>query len=502
MLFEIKTRAASNKIKPNYKSAVVKFLVKSKEMEKEFESFEDLLGVKFNKVLKNDFLKNESKKLELINNTGRPDLIFTYKIDLEKSFNVDYFRDTLSELIQNLKDKPVRYLDLMLPEFDHFSSKFKSERYYYQSVAEGVLLGNYTFDSYKTEEKKEKELTVIFHSSNPVEFKKSITVATNLVNSVYFSRDLVNEPAITLYPAEFVKRLRDELSKAGVKVKAYDEKELKKRKMNAILAVGGASIHPPRLIILHYKPKQKAKRKITLVGKGVTYDSGGLSIKPTDGMVEMKADMAGAATVAGTIKAAAMLKLPVELTGVIPAVENMISGNSYKPGDIVRTSSGKTIEVKNTDAEGRIVLADALEFASKGKPDEIIDFATLTGAIAVALGLYAAGIFSKNDAMTGLLTRAGEITYEKVWRMPFWDEYKKLLDSDIADISNLGPRWGGAITAGKFLEHFVDENISWMHVDLAGPAIKNDFKSYTKKFDTGFGVRLMVEYFNGIIAGI
>jgi len=195
-----------------------------------------------------------------------------------------------------------------------------------------------------------------------------------------------------------------------------------------------------------------------------------------------------------------MLQLPIELIGIIPAVENMVSGNSYKPGDIVKTASGKTIEVKNTDAEGRIVLADALEFASKQKPDEIIDFATLTGAIAVALGLYAAGIFSKSDAMTDLLKTAGDTTYEKVWRMPFWDEYKKLLESDIADVSNLGSRWGGAITAGKFLEYFVDEKIPWVHIDIAGPAIKNDFKSYTKKYDTGFGVRLMIEYFNELIA--
>ena len=245
---------------------------------------------------------------------------------------------------------------------------------------------------------------------------------------------------------------------------------------------------------MHYKPKSKVKKKIVLVGKGVTYDSGGLSIKPTDGMIEMKADMAGAAAVIGIIKSAALLNLPFELIGVVPAVENMISGNSYKPSDIVSTASGKTIEVKNTDAEGRIVLADALEYASKQKPDEIIDFATLTGAAVVALGLPTAAIFTKNEEMADSLYKSGQKTFERVWRLPLWDEYDKLIESDIADVSNLGGRWGGAITAAKFLEHFVDENIPWTHIDLAGPSIKHDFTNYTKKYNTGFGVRLITDY--------
>jgi len=283
-----------------------------------------------------------------------------------------------------------------------------------------------------------------------------------------------------------------------VKVTSLNKKELERKKMGGILAVGSGSDNPPQLIIVKYKPTGKIKRKIALVGKGVTYDSGGLSIKPTDGMIEMKADMGGAAAVIGTIKAAAEAQLPIELVGIIPAVENMISGSSYKPGDVVTSYSGKTIEVKNTDAEGRIVLADALTYASEQKPDEIIDFATLTGAICVALGLIPAGLFSANDKLADALVSAGNISFERLWRMPFWDDYKVLLKSDIADVSNLGPRWGGAITAGKFLEHFVDEKMSWAHIDLAGPALKNDYNNYTKKYDTGFGVRLMFQYLSNL----
>jgi leucyl aminopeptidase len=248
------------------------------------------------------------------------------------------------------------------------------------------------------------------------------------------------------------------------------------------------------MIIMHYKPKGKTKKKIALVGKGVTFDAGGLSLKPTNSMMDMNGDMAGAALVIGAIKAVSALKLPVEIIGVVPAVENVISGSAFKPTDIIITASGKSIEVKDTDAEGRIILSDALDYASRQKPDEIIDFATLTGACVVALGEYAAGVFTKDDILAKNLKKAGNKTYELTWRLPFWNEYKKLIKSDVADVANLGPRWGGAITAGKFLEHFVDEKISWAHIDIAGPAMKNDLTEYTKKFHTGFGVRLITEY--------
>jgi leucyl aminopeptidase len=268
--------------------------------------------------------------------------------------------------------------------------------------------------------------------------------------------------------------------------------------MGGLLAVGMGSTNPPRLIKLEYdgsgKSKESRTKTISLVGKGVTFDSGGISIKPAKDMGEMKADMSGAAVVAGTILAAAKAKLPVKIIGVIPAAENMPSGSSMRPGDIVVTSSGKSIEVDDTDAEGRMILSDALYYASGLKPDIIIDLATLTGACVVALGEFVAGLFSKDENLAAVLYRKGLKTYDRLWRLPMWDDFNELIKSDVADVKNVGGRWGGAITAAKFLEKFVDKNISWAHLDIAGPAMANNFNNYSKKYMTGFGVRLLFDF--------
>jgi leucyl aminopeptidase len=324
------------------------------------------------------------------------------------------------------------------------------------------------------------------------------------MNGVNFTKDLQNEPANSLLPSDLAKILKARLTNAGVKVTVFDEKEIKKRKMGGLLAVGQGSANKPRFIILEYKPLIKAKerkkklKKIALVGKGITFDSGGISIKPALNMGEMKADMSGAAVVAGSILAAVKAKLPVEILGVIPAAENMLSGESMRPGDIVTTSSGKTIEVDNTDAEGRLILSDALYYASQHNPDVIIDFATLTGACVVALAQIAAGLFTKSDDLADALYKSGMRTYDRLWRMPMWDDYSKLIESKIADVHNTGPRWGGAVTAAKFLEHFVDEKIPWAHIDIAGPAYESDTNNYTKTFMTGFGVRLVFDYLSSL----
>ncbi len=226
----------------------------------------------------------------------------------------------------------------------------------------------------------------------------------------------------------------------------------------------------------------------------MTFDSGGISLKPSKSMGEMKNDMAGASVVAGTLIAAAKNKLPIHLFGIIPTAENMPSGEAFKPGDVIKTASGKTIEVDDTDAEGRVILADALDFASKLKPNQIIDLATLTGACVVALGEFVAGLFTKNDELAVNLYKSGMKTFDRVWRLPLWDDYHKLNEVQVADVKNLGGRWGGAISAAKFLENFVDKKIPWAHLDIAGPSIHNDSRNYTKKYMTGFGVRLLFDY--------
>ena len=493
MIFNITLSNTSIDLSQKANSLLLKIFSDEKNLKREFDEFLSSKKIILNPTVKKNFLSKEKHEIKFINHTAKPDQVILTKLFVDEKFDVDKFRDLMSKLIISLKDDNISFMQVELPSYNLFKKFYPNSEYFYQTFVEGVHLGNYTFDNYISDKKTPKKLKInLSFSTNDA--KSSIKKGESLLSAVDFAKELSNEPAITLTPKELLKRTKKELSKLGVQVTALNKAEMKKRKMNSLLAVAEGSDHDPYLIILKYKPSKKSSKKIALVGKGVTYDSGGYSIKPTDSMTEMNADMAGASTVVGTIMAAAKLKLPVELIGIIPAVENMISGGAYKPGDIISTSSGKTIEVKNTDAEGRLILADALEYASKLKPDEIIDFATLTGAVVVALGEFTAGLFTKNDTIAKTLTESGEKTFERVWRLPFWDDFSEGLKSEIADMSNLGPRWGGAITAGKFLEKFVDKNIPWAHVDLAGPALKHKFRSYTEKYNTGFGVRLMIDY--------
>ncbi|MCF6270979.1 MAG: leucyl aminopeptidase [Melioribacteraceae bacterium] len=494
MLFDINITSSKTDYTKNNNSLLINFFTEEKKLKTDYSDFLKDYSLSTSTGLLKSFLTKDKKEISFVNTVGKPDLIILKKVFTDNKFDVDIFRDFLSKTIIGLKDKEIEKVDVRIPDFATFKNYFSDEEYFNQTFVEGVLLGNYNFNKYKTDKKKFKKLEINFSGNSSAKLKSVISTTDNLLKAVYLARDLSNEPAITLTPAELLKVTKSKLSKAGVTVTAFNKAELKKRKMNAILAVAEGSINPPFLIKMHYKPKGKVNRRIALVGKGVTYDSGGYSIKPSDGMIEMNGDMSGASTVIGTIYAAALNKLPIEILAYVPAVENMISGGAYKPGDIISTASGKTIEVKNTDAEGRLVLADALEFASKQKPDEIIDFATLTGAIVVALGEFTSGLFTNNDKIAEALNISGNETFERVWRMPFWEDFKKGLDSDTADISNLGPRWGGAITAAKFLEQFVDDKIPYAHVDIAGPAIKHKFRSYTEKYNTGFGVRLMFDY--------
>ena len=498
MYFNLKINPAKDELSFKKDSALVKFFVESKKIEKTLDDFFLSLNYPLGKIQKKNFLDKKSNELTYYSQSGEPSVLFIKKVKIDKDFSVDFFRNYFAGLVPSLKKKNLNSVHVVVPSFFDFKDQFENESQLLRSMLEGIHLGNYTFDNYKTDTEKSAELSFFVHYTDQKILSSTIDFSNKLMNAVFFARDLVNEPAITLTPEELANRTKKELTKLGVKVTAFDKTELKKRKMNGILAVGAASDKSPYLITMHYKPLGKAKRKVALVGKGVCYDTGGLSIKPTSGMLEMKADMAGGGAVVGIIKAAAMMKLPVEIVGVIPAVENMIGSSSYKPGDIVKAASGKTIEVKDTDAEGRIVLADALHYASLQKPDEIIDFATLTGAVVVALGEIAAGLFTNDDRLADELLQSGKTTHERLWRLPFWRDYNEMIKSDIADVSNLGPRWGGAITAGKFLENFVDEKIPWAHIDLAGPAIKHKLNNYTEKYDTGFGVRLIIEYLSKI----
>ncbi len=412
------------------------------------------------------------------------------------------FRNHLAGLIKELSKEEAKYLHIFIPSFKAVKKYFSSQSYYYQTFAEGLLLGNYSFNKFKEEKSKPGDLSVFFYAENEKLLKSAIKNAVNLIKGVTFTKDLQNEPASSLRPFELAKKITSTFKGTGVRVTVFDEVECKKRQMGGLLAVGKGSTSKPRFIVLKYRPTTKSKKRklkrIALVGKGVTFDTGGVCVKPPAGMKDMKADMSGAAVVAGTLLAAYKVNLPVEITGIIPAAENMISGEAMRVGDVVKTASGKTIEVGHTDAEGRMILADALDYASKLKPDEIIDFATLTGACVVALGQNAAGLFTKNDNIAKRIFEAGENTFDRVWRMPMWDDYDKANESIVADVANDGGRWAGAITAAKFLEHFVDKDIPWAHLDIAGPATAHDLNNYSKTYMTGFGVRLMFEYLGNL----
>jgi leucyl aminopeptidase len=315
-----------------------------------------------------------------------------------------------------------------------------------------------------------------------------------ICENVYFARDLTNTNADEVNPQYLVKVSLD-LAKKLPRVKAtiLDKKKIQKEKMGLLLAVNQGSHLDPAVIVLEYKGSANAKEHTVLIGKGITYDTGGLNIK-SGGMETMKCDMAGAAVVLAIIRTAAMLELPVHLTAVIPTTENAVSATSYKPGDVYTSMTGKTVEIANTDAEGRLILADAIAYAKKYlKPSRIIDFATLTGGIEIALGSEATGMMSNDDALADLFIRAGSETFERVWRMPLFEEYKDNLKSDVADIKNVGTRSASSCTAGIFLQQFV-EKTPWVHFDIACTAYFNEAKRYQPKFGTGIGVRLMIEF--------
>jgi leucyl aminopeptidase len=361
----------------------------------------------------------------------------------------------------------------------------------------GVRLRDYKFDAYKTKKKddEDKQGVEVFVAVEDVSAaKRELKSRDAVADGVIFARNLVNEPANVLYPEEFARRTQA-LEKLGVDVKIFDVAELTDLGMGALLGVGQGSDRPSRVVIMRWRGvkagKDAAAKPIAFIGKGVCFDTGGISIKPAGGMEDMKGDMAGAACVVGLIHALAARKAKVDVIGAIGLVENMPGPNAQRPGDIVTSMSGQTIEVINTDAEGRLVLADLLWYVQdKYKPKFMIDLATLTGAIMVALGQENAGLFSNDDDLSEKIAAAGKTTGEKVWRMPLGAAYDKLIDSKFADMKNIGGRHGGSITAAQFLQRFVN-GTPWAHLDIAGVGMNSPTNEINHSWGAGFGVRLL-----------
>jgi len=366
-----------------------------------------------------------------------------------------------------------------------------------QALAEGSLLGLYQYTPFKTvgrEDLKEMdELNIIAAEKDFSLVEAAVKKARIITDAVYFARDLISAPANEMTPSIMAQKAREIAGRKNVSCKVLDKEKMKEMGMNALLAVASGSHEEPKFIILEYAGGKKKAPPIVLVGKGLTFDSGGISIKPAEKMDEMKSDMSGGAAVMGAIMAAADLKLPLNITGLIPATENLPGGSAYKPSDILKSYSGITIEVLNTDAEGRLILADALAYASEFKPEAVIDLATLTGACVVALGDDVIGMLGTDDKLKKEIERAAQATGELVWELPLWESYHELIKSDIADYKNAGGRSAGTITAAAFLSKFVGD-YPWVHLDIAGPAWTNKDKAYIPKGAAGVAVRLLVEF--------
>lgn len=413
------------------------------------------------------------------------DKVLLLGLGSQEKATVEVLRRAYAAAARFAQTKKVKHIDLLFP-------KCKQKDEFFQGIVEGILLTNYAF-TYKHDSLKEKPM-VLLTGATFIGITKPVGLeAMQIVtDAVHFVRDLVNLNADEKVPKMLAKIAKDLHPK--VKTTVFEKKKLEEEKMGLLLAVGRASKHEPVLIQAAYKGDPKSDEHIVLVGKGVTYDTGGLSLKPTDGMLGMKCDMAGAATVLGAVKAAAMLGLKVNVTAVVPSAENNIDADSYKLGDVYKSYSGKTVEINNTDAEGRLILADALSYTvAKLSPTCIIDLATLTGACVVALGEEIAGLFANDDQLADELLESSENTDEMLCRFPVYNGYKEAFNSDIADLVNSGGRDAGAIKAALFLQEFVG-SVPWAHLDIAGPAFQAKPKFYNPMKGTGYALRLLVDF--------
>ena len=425
--------------------------------------------------------QKEKKEIVVINQYNRMIFVVTPKKEKNANQHQENCRMLGDQLQGSLKDKKsVLIVDIKVNQREVLA------------ITEGMALANYTFTKHKTE-KKPNKLETIYLCKNAN--KKDIDELQNIIDSVYLTRDLVNEPFSHLTAKDLANAAKIAGKNSGFKTTIFSKKKIESLKMGGLLAVNKGSIDEPTFSIMEWKPKKaKNKKPIILVGKGIVYDTGGLSLKPTPNSMDlMKTDMGGAGTVIGAMHAIGANKIPIYVIALVPATDNRPSGNAYAPGDVIYMHDGTSVEVLNTDAEGRLVLADALSFAKKYKPELVIDLATLTGAAAYSVGHF--GIVSMHEGAEkehANLRKIGEQTHERLAEMPFWSDYDELIKSDVADIKNLGGPFGGAITAGKFLAHFAD--YPWIHLDIAGPTFTKAKYGYRGKGATGMGVRLLYQF--------
>ncbi len=453
------------------------------------------LGGLISGLIKSGEIKGKLSELHIIHTLGKlpARLVVVAGLGKKEEFNLDKVRNVMAESIRALKKHNCKVAATIIQN-GGFGRLLPVDCA--QAITEGSLLGAYEYNKHKKKEEEERDIDLLLLVEpdmsllNPL--KEGIEKGRIIAGAVILARDMVNAPANHMTPTHMAKIAEEIAAANGIQVTVLERGQMEKEKMGALLGVAQGTSQPPKFIVLAYRGDTSYKDTLGFVGKGLTFDSGGISLKSQEFMSDMKGDMSGGAAVIAAIGAVARLKLKINITAIIPATENLPGGRALKPGDVLKASNGKTIEVVNTDAEGRLILADALSYAVRQGISPLIDLATLTGACHVALGDAYAGVFTNNQALVDKVIKAGNECGENLWQLPLPDEYKELNKSDIADIKNSGGRYGGAITAALFLQEFVSDT-PWVHMDIAGPFMTEKTRGSLVKGATGFGVRTLVK---------
>ena len=454
------------------------------------------LGGAISGLIKANDIKGKAGEVHVIHTLGKlpSRLVLVAGLGKKEDFKLSVVQNAMGDVVRSLRQHGCRSAATILHGAGAGGLGAEETAH---AIVEGFLLGGYQFKKHRTKTEEEKafeELVILERDGSKLSLiNKGISAGQIIAEAVMLARNMVNEPANHMTPSEMASVAREIAEKYGLEVTVMDRAQMEKEKMGALLGVAQGSSQPPKFIILKYEGDRSRKGSAGFIGKGLTFDSGGISLKPQDFMSDMKGDMAGGAAVIAAVGAVARLKLKVNVTAIVPATENLPGGRALKPGDVLKASNGKTIEVVNTDAEGRLILADALSYAVKKGITPLIDLATLTGACHVALGDLYAGLFSCDQALADQVLEAGREAGEPLWQLPLPDDYKEMNKSDIADVKNSGGRYGGAITAALFLQEFVGKT-PWVHLDIAAPFMSEKTKGMLVKGATGFGVRTLVNF--------
>lgn len=473
-------------------------------LEIEFKKIQRLLKTKLSEISHEDFKGKEGQAQLFYTNKHR---IILCGLGKKENMKVEKLRIAVNTVIKKAKSLKIKKIAIEILNDESAPGGFEEIA---SAETVGCILGNYYFGKYYTKkEKKEGSVIkeVVFFADKKLtetsskELEKGVKTGTILGNATNLARDLGNEPSNFLYPESYCDLIVERSASKKYTTEVLNLEDLQKLGMGGVLEVARGSKREPRFLIMRYNGGEEGEQPYVVIGKGVTFDSGGISIKPGAGMANMKMDMCGSAAAVGTLEAVSQLGLKINVIGLIPMVENMPDGYAFKPGDVITAYNGKTIEIDNTDAEGRLILADALSYATQFKPKSVIDMATLTGAVVVAIGNVASALMSNDQELADKLIKAGHHTYDRVWQLPLWDEYDKLIDSDIADVKNSGTgRQAGTIVAGMFLKRFIGD-YPWAHIDVAATAMRDSAQDYNPKYSTGAGVRLVTQYLMNEAAG-